>query len=75
MSKPTQREAAVFAYNEADFSRLRSLAEISQNAPPQGRSDGSISEDEWSALRELLDAERAFVEVCLKFSAIWKVKA
>lgn len=71
--KPRQRELAKIAYDARDFVSLHRIVGEAQNYPPLGQSDGSISEPEWIALRDLVVAESRLRDHIQTFAQVWRL--
>ena len=51
-----QLELAKVAIKNSDYALAREVLGRAQNRPPLGESDGSMTEAQWYALRDYLDA-------------------
>lgn len=56
--------------NRRNFADLEDVVDKAQNGPPLGPGDGSLSEKEWTALRDLVKAARAFEDAVTKASNV-----
>jgi len=46
---------------------LREIVQDAQNEPPHGKADGSLSEERWTQLRDLVNAIDTYNKCLLKF--------
>lgn len=55
----SQAQRAIEAIAREDLTQLRHVVDESQNLPPLGLNDGSITETSWLALRDFVSAWEA----------------
>ena len=73
-TKLNQRERAEVAIVSGDVSMMRDVLYQAQNDPPLGESDGSMSPDQWMALRKLLDRHKNLVDARREASKLFDIK-
>lgn len=67
----TQRERVLLAHAAGDWAEVAIVLGEAQNQPPEGMSDGSISQELWVAAKAMLNARRDFIEARRAYRRVW----